>query len=187
MNINIPVGGDKRAVFFDRDGVINDLVNRGDNCYVQGKKVRWTAPWTYTEFHLKSGVADLLRSIKDAGFLAILATNQPDLTYGTMKFEDHEKIMSEVSSLPFDDIFVCTHGRNDGCACKKPLPGMLLVAAQKWGINLPSSYLIGDTNSDVGAATAVGCKLILVNGIHNQEIVAQIKVDNLSEIIQIIS
>lgn len=187
MTSNIPSPSKKkRAIFLDRDGVINDIVDRGENCIVQGKKVRWTAPWTYTEFHLKTGVSELLQLIKNAGYLVILATNQPDITYGTMKREDHEKIMSDIRFLPFDDIFVCEHGRNDDCSCKKPLPGLLFSAAQKWDIDLSVSYLVGDTKSDAGAAQAAGCRLILISGIYNQDVEAEDRVKDLNEIIQII-
>lgn len=176
----------KRALFFDRDGVLNDTVDRGDNFFVQGKKVRWTAPFNYGEFHLRSGVSELLEEAGRLGFLRILVTNQPDVTYGTMSVEEYERIMAEVKKLPFDDIYVCTHGRDDGCLCKKPLPGMLLTAAGKWGIDLNTSYMIGDTKIDTEAAKAAGCVSILLEDGRNSGITADRRAADFSELIRLV-
>lgn len=171
----------KRAVFFDRDGVINDAIDRGDNFFVKGKKVRWTAPFSFSEFKLKDGVEAALRELGELELLRIMVTNQPDVAYGLMLPAEHERIMSEVKNLPFDDIFVCTHGRYDGCECKKPRPGMFLAAARKWGIDLEASFIIGDTASDTEAAQAVGCRSILIDGDNNKSLEAGIRALNLEE------
>ncbi|KKR07396.1 MAG: D-alpha,beta-D-heptose 1,7-bisphosphate phosphatase [Candidatus Peregrinibacteria bacterium GW2011_GWC2_39_14] len=176
----------KRAIFLDRDGVINDTIDRGENCFVQGKKVRWTAPWTYSEFHLKQGVTDALDAFHEMGYLVILVTNQPDITYGTMTREDHGRIMAEVRQLPLDDIFVCEHGRDDGCECKKPKPGMLFDAAKKWGIDLAQSFMVGDTKSDASAGRAAGCKVVMVNDENNNNLDADFKVSSLQEVQELI-
>lgn len=176
----------KRAIFLDRDGVINDTVDRGENCFVQGKKVRWTAPWTYSEFHLKQGVREVLKAFHEAGYLVILATNQPDITYGTITREEHERIMADVRQLPLDDIFVCEHGRNDGCECKKPKPDILFDMAKKWGIDLEQSYMVGDTKSDVIAARTAGCKVVIVDNGHNSDLDADYRVSNLQEVRKLI-
>ena len=175
-----------RAIFLDRDGVINDVVDRGANCVVLGKQVRWTAPWTYAEFRLKEGVKGALEQLHSQGHFLILATNQPDLTYGTMTRDDHDRIMAEVRQLPFNDIFVCEHGRNDGCECKKPKPGMLLEAAKKWGIDLKESFIVGDTKSDLEAGRAVGCKVIIIDHEQNQELQPDYRVTYLKDIEQIL-
>jgi len=175
-----------RAIFFDRDGVINDVIDRGDNCVVKGREVRFTAPWKYEEFKINDGVNELLKKLKGLGFLIILTTNQPDICYGTMAAADHEKIMAEVEKLPFDDIFVCPHGREDGCVCKKPKPGMLLAAANKYNIDLTSSFMIGDTKSDIGAGKAVGCTTVLLEREYNMGVEADIRVAKLIHITGII-
>src|SRR3989338_8612220 len=156
------MAGNKRAVFFDRDGVINDVIDRGKNFYVKGKKVRWTAPFQFNEFRLKPGVEELLKRIGEAGFLRILLTNQPDIAYGLLTTDQHNRIMDEVKKLPFEDIFICLHSRFDNCICKKPKPGMLFEATRKHGINLQSSYVIGDSDSDIKAGDAAGCTTILI-------------------------
>ena len=176
----------KRAIFLDRDGVINDVVDRGDNCVVLDKQVRWTAPWTYAEFILKPGVIDALQKFKAAGYLIILATNQPDLAYGTMKREDHDKIMTDIRALPFDDIFICEHGRDEGCGCKKPKPGMLLEAGKKWHIDLAQLFIVGDTKSDMGTGQAAGCKVIIIDHEQNQKLEPDYRVKNLSEVMGIL-
>ena len=177
----------KKAIFFDRDGVLNEVVDRGYNFFVQGKKVRFTAPFNYSEFHLKSGLFELLEAIGKLGYLRILATNQPDIAYGTMTPMEHERIMTEVKKLPLDDIYICPHGRNDGCLCKKPLPGMLLDAAKKWEIDLSSSYLVGDTKSDLEAAKAAGVRSVIVSDGRNYDLKPEVRIENLFSILDIIS
>ncbi len=151
-----------RAVFLDRDGVINEIVDRGDNFSAKGKKVRFTAPFSYGEFKIKQGVKEVLEELKHLGFIRIIVTNQPDLTYGFLPKAEHERITKDVLSLPVEDVFVCPHGREDGCQCKKPKPGMLLEAAGKWSIDLWRSYMIGDTENDILAGKLAGCKTILI-------------------------
>ncbi|MBI5728685.1 MAG: HAD-IIIA family hydrolase [Candidatus Magasanikbacteria bacterium] len=188
MTINspkIPATG-KRAIFLDRDGVLNDVVDRGEDFFVQGKKVRWTAPFNYNEFRFKPGIVEVLEALGERGWLRILVTNQPDITYGTMPPEEHEKIMAEVKNLPLDDIYVCIHGRNDGCLCKKPLPGMLLTAAEKWGIHLPSSYMVGDTKSDLEAARAAGTRSIIISDGRNNDLASDWRAEELAAILDII-
>lgn len=154
----------KRAVFLDRDGVINDL---GDG----------HAPFKYDEFKIKNGVRGALDGLGRIGFLRILITNQPDVAYGNMSRVDYDKIMADVKKLPLDDIFVCQHRRDDGCECKKPKPGMLLQAAKKWGIDLQKSFMVGDSKSDIKAGQAAGCKTVLIDGV---------RVKNLSEAVRYI-
>jgi len=175
-----------KAIFLDRDGVINNCVDRGEDCVVAGKKVRWTAPWIYNEFHLKSGVKEILYRMKDLDFLLILATNQPDVKYGTMKKEDHERIMSDIHKLPFDDIFVCMHGRDEGCDCKKPKLGMFLQAIKKYNIDCKESYAIGDRSNDLKPAKELGCKTILIKSEQGKGVNADYKVLNLQEAVEII-
>lgn len=177
----------KQAVFLDRDGVINALVDRGDDLVVQGKKVRFTAPWTWDEFRIKDGVVSALQAMGVAGFLRIIVTNQPDITYGTMMRAEHDRIMAEVKKLPLEDIFICVHGRYDSCLCKKPRPGMITAAVQKWNIDLARSYLIGDTASDVGAGRAAACPVILIDSPQNQTLTADYRVADLAEAARLIA
>lgn len=160
----------KLAVFIDRDGVINHLVERGNNFFVKGKKILRTAPFNYSEFRMKENIAEALKILEDLGFLRILVSNQPDIYYGFLPKEEHEKIMSEIGKLSFSDIFLCLHGRDENCLCKKPKPGMLIAAAQKWNLDLAHSYIIGDSDADMKAALFVGCKRILIRDDCNSEV-----------------
>lgn len=176
----------RRAIFLDRDGVINDTIDRGDDFLVEGKKVRWTAPFSYDEFKMKNGVEAALSQMGALGFLRILVTNQPDIAYGRLPAAEHERIMSCVAALPFDDIFICFHRRSDGCLYKKPKPGMLLQASEKWEIDLSASIMIGDTLADLEAGRAVDCTTILISHDYNQDISAERRVANLLEATEII-
>lgn len=176
----------KRAIFLDRDGVINELIDRGENCFVQGKKVRWTAPWTFSELKIKNGTKESLEKIKSFGFLRILVSNQPDVAYGMMTLQDHNKIMSNIRNLPFDAIYTCLHGREEGCQCKKPMPGMLVEAAKKFNIDFSQSFMIGDSKNDIGAARAVGCFMIVVDSKENRDLQGDIRILNLHEAVDFI-
>lgn len=175
-----------KAVFFDRDGVVNEVIDRGDNFFIGEKKVRFTAPHHHSEFRLKSGVAEVLETVGKLGYLRILVTNQPDIAYGKLPQEEHERIMAEVKKLPFDDIFICFHRRDDGCLCKKPLPGMLHEAAKKWSIHLPSSYMVGDTSNDLEAAKTAGVRSVIVSDGRNDNLEPDSRIENLISILEII-
>jgi D-glycero-D-manno-heptose 1,7-bisphosphate phosphatase len=175
-----------KAIFWDRDGVLNDVIDRGENFFVCGKKIRFTAPYNYDEFRLRSGAVEVLETVGKLGYLRILVTNQPDIAYGKMPQKEHERIMLEVKKLPFDDIFICFHRRDDGCLCKKPLPGMLHDATKKWDIDLSLSYMVGDTNDDLEAAKAAGVKFIVVSDGRNHELSSDLRIENLFSILDII-
>ncbi len=143
-----------KAIFLDRDGVINKLVIR------EGKA---QAPYTLEEFELFPGVEAALKIIKEKGFLAIVVTNQPDVARGWVSKESVELINNEVKRrLPIDEIKICFHTNADHCQCRKPAPGMLIEAKKSWSINFEESFMIGDRYSDVAAGEKVGCKTILV-------------------------
>lgn len=177
----------QRAVFIDRDGVVNPLIHRGDNHVVQGKICPWTAPYSCVEFGIFPFVSDALRVLGEAGFLRIVVTNQPDVSYGLLSEEDYVRMMAEVRQCAFEDVFVCPHTRDEGCECKKPKPGMLLSAAQKWDIDLERSYMVGDTKSDEQAAEAAGCRFILVSASYNTNLKSAFRVSDLLEAANLIA
>lgn len=179
MGVIQKIGGMRPAVFFDRDGVIlKALVENG----------RPRPPYSRAEFEEMSGIVpgarEIIEAVRAAGFLAILATNQPDLHYGKITKADFDSIQGLVTALPFDDIFICFHGREEGCECKKPKPGMFYAAAKKWNINLTASFAVGDTGDDIGAATAVGCKSILVEAPYNTTLACDIRLPRLDCLIE---
>ncbi len=147
--------GTRKAVFLDRDGVIVRPEFRDGRSF---------APRTLEEFALLPGVAPTLEALKKAGYLLIVVTNQPDVGRGKMQREVLDRMhQSLMASLPLDDIFVCAHAQDAGCGCRKPAPGLLLAAADKWQIDFQRSFMIGDRRSDIEAGEAVGCRTIFVD------------------------
>jgi D-glycero-D-manno-heptose 1,7-bisphosphate phosphatase len=142
----------KRAVFLDRDGVLNEAV------VVDGQP---KAPLTAAEVVIPPDAAASLEAMHDAGFLLIVVTNQPDIVRGRMTWENLHAVNSRLRDvLPLDDIRVCAHDDRHGCECRKPLPGLLTSAARDHGIDLVESFLIGDRWKDVAAGQAAGCRTV---------------------------
>jgi D-glycero-D-manno-heptose 1,7-bisphosphate phosphatase len=145
----------RRAVFLDRDGVLNRGVVR------DGKL---SAPFTVAEFEIVAGVPEALDTLRRAGFLLVVVTNQPDVARGRAERGQVQQIHSFVRAhLRVDDIRVCFHDDHDRCACRKPMPGMLYAAAVDHEIQLSRSFMVGDRWRDVGAGRAAGCRTVLVN------------------------
>lgn len=140
----------RRAVFLDRDGVINRSLVRDGKPY---------APVNASEFELLPGVGGALLRLRKGGFLNIVVTNQPDLATGKQQRKDLDLLhASLLAELAIDAIKVCPHTDADGCDCRKPKPGLLLEAAVELGIDLGESYMIGDRWRDVAAGQRAGCK-----------------------------
>ena len=144
----------KRAVFLDRDGVINQMIFR------MGKM---RAPYLLSEFKFFDGVDGAIKEFKKKDYLVIVVTNQPDVARGWVSLDQVQAVNHFVSSqLHVDEIMTCFHTDKDDCECRKPRPGMLLEAAKKWDIDLSKSFMVGDRLSDVDAGQRAGCKSILV-------------------------
>jgi D-glycero-D-manno-heptose 1,7-bisphosphate phosphatase len=151
----------RAAVFLDRDGVINANVLR------DGKPV---APTEIEQFQFLPGVEDAVQRLKDAGFIVIVCTNQPDVATGRAQRATVDAMHDLVhEKLKIDDIRACFHTDKEGCDCRKPKPGMLLAAAREHGIDLASSYMVGDRWRDVAAGRAAGCGTIFVDYGYEQD------------------
>jgi D-glycero-D-manno-heptose 1,7-bisphosphate phosphatase len=145
----------KRAVFLDRDGVINRNIVRDGRPY---------APTSIAEFEILPGVAAAVRCLREAGFLAIVVTNQPDVAVGKQSVESIAGIHQLLLELvPVDDIKICYHTDTDACECRKPKPGMLLAAARDHNIELTRSYMVGDRWRDIEAGKAARCATIFID------------------------
>lgn len=145
----------KRAVFLDRDGVLNANLVRDGRAY---------APRSLSEFQLLPGVEDAVRRISDAGFLTIVVTNQPDVATGITPRATVDAMHEELRRrLPIHEIKICYHTDADDCSCRKPKPGMILEAASEHDIDLGASYFVGDRWRDIDAGHSVGCFTILVD------------------------
>lgn len=138
-----------KAVFLDRDGVLNANLERN------GKPV---APTKLEDFHIFPDAAAAVRRLKDAGFLLVVVTNQPDVATGLTPRATMEAMHDRIrAAMPIDDFEICFHTNADNCACRKPKPGLLLQAAAKHGIDLGKSIMVGDRWRDVLAGQAAGC------------------------------
>jgi D-glycero-D-manno-heptose 1,7-bisphosphate phosphatase len=126
-----------RAVFLDRDGVLNQPVIR------DGKPF---APTRVEDVEIYAGLREQLQRLKDRGFFLIVVTNQPDVVRGTTSRETVDGINRTIArEIPaIDRILVCFHDNGDGCGCRKPRPGMLLAGAKEFDVDLQRSYMVGD-------------------------------------------
>lgn len=140
-----------RAVFLDRDGVINRKAPEG----------RYITSWK--ELELLSGVVEGIGLLNRAGLKVILVTNQRCVARGMMTIEElealHHRLQEELTraSARIDAIYYCPHDFDDACACRKPKPGMILQAAKDNRIVLASSWVVGDSESDIEAGELAGC------------------------------
>lgn len=145
----------QRAVFLDRDGVINRAVVRGGKPY---------PPANLAALEILPGVAEAMQALHQAGWMLIVVTNQPDVARGTTSLANVEAINLHLQEcLPIDEFRTCYHDSSDGCDCRKPLPGSLLAAASAHGIDLPASYMVGDRWRDTEAGEGAGCKTIFID------------------------
>ncbi len=152
----------QKAIFLDRDGTIN--VKKGFLTNVK-------------EMELIDGVTDAIRLINHSDYLAIVVTNQPQIARGDCTFEElqriHDKMETDLGheGAFVDAIYYCPHHTDKGfsgerieykcnCDCRKPKPGLLLQAARDYYIDLSQSYMIGDSDNDVKAGEAAGCKQV---------------------------
>lgn len=158
-----------QAVFLDRDGTLNEMVYDSNHGI-------FDSPMLPEQVKLKPGAIELVRGAKALGYEVIIVTNQPGIAKGTLKFSDLEKInnkiIESIGKEFIDDLIICPHhpkGLLDPdseyimeCNCRKPKPGMIIQAADKYSIYLSKSWMIGDGITDVQAGKAAGCKTMLI-------------------------
>jgi len=163
-------------VFLDRDGVLLRTA-------VEGGTPHPAADVAAAE--ILPGVGEALRRLKAHGFLTIVVSNQPDVARGKQPRQRVEEINAWLGrELELDACYVCYHDDPDGCACRKPRPGLLLAAARDFGIELAGSYMVGDRWRDVDAGAAAGCRTILIDyayGERSPEHPPWVKLSNLSQ------
>jgi len=143
-----------RAVFLDRDGVlVRSFIKDG----------RPHAPTRIEDYELLPGVAAAVSDLRVAGFIVIVVTNQPDVQRGIIDRATVKLMHAKLTeAMPVNVIRVCYHDDSDDCSCRKPKPGMLIEAAEEFGIDLSSSFMVGDRWRDIEAGKAAGCKTLLV-------------------------
>lgn len=144
-----------RAVFLDRDGVINRAEVREGKPY---------PPNNLAMVELLPGVPAALQALHAAGWMLIVVSNQPDVARGTTSRAVVEAINKHLDqTLPIDEFRTCFHDSGDGCNCRKPLPGALLAAAHDHDIDLGRSFMVGDRWRDVEAGKRAGCRTIFID------------------------
>jgi D-glycero-D-manno-heptose 1,7-bisphosphate phosphatase len=145
----------KRAVFLDRDGVLARVILRNG---------RPSAPTVLEEFEIDPEAVAVLPTLRAAGFLLIVVTNQPDVARGCVRREVVEAMHRLLqATLPLDDVKVCWEVDSPANMRYKPKPGLLLEAAREHGIDLGRSFMVGDRWRDVGAGRAAGCFTVLID------------------------
>ena len=164
-----------RAVFLDRDGVLNKVILR------DGKPL---SPMSLDEVIISADVPDALAKLRANGYRLIMVTNQPDIARKKASREGVHQINQYLSALlKLDAVEVCEHDDSDDCDCRKPKPGMLLRAARRESISLPESFMIGDRWRDIEAGRSAGCRTILIGDGYAEGLKSppDIAVTNLSE------
>jgi D-glycero-D-manno-heptose 1,7-bisphosphate phosphatase len=157
-----------RAVFLDRDGVLNDPV-------LDPVDGRPESPLHAAGVVLAEGAAEGCRRLKDEGYLLVVASNQPAAAKGKTTLDElwevHERVaeLLDAEGVTIDDWHYCFHHPDavvselrGPCDCRKPAPGMLFDAAAAHGIDVPASWMVGDSDADVGAGRAAGCRTVSV-------------------------
>ncbi|MDZ8119671.1 D-glycero-alpha-D-manno-heptose-1,7-bisphosphate 7-phosphatase [Pontiella agarivorans] len=143
------------CIFFDRDGIVNESPGPG---YVE----------CWEDFHLQPGFLASLKTVTAKGFPAVIVTNQQGVAKGLYSEAElnamHDNMRAELRAEGVDvlDVFQCTHFADAGCECRKPKPGMILKAAEKHDLQLSGSWMIGDSEKDVEAGQAAGCRTVRV-------------------------
>jgi D-glycero-D-manno-heptose 1,7-bisphosphate phosphatase len=139
----------RKAAFLDRDGVLNFSYERDGKLY---------APRRLQDFRLLPGVRRAVRQLRRAGYLIVVVTNQPDIGNGLVPASVVEAMNRRLAGwIAPDAVEMCPHAQSAGCACRKPRPGMLLSSAERLGIDLRCSVMIGDRDSDAVAGKAAHC------------------------------
>jgi D-glycero-D-manno-heptose 1,7-bisphosphate phosphatase len=140
-----------RALMLDRDGTLIEDVGY---------------PRDPARVVLLDGAAAALRAARARGFRLVIVSNQSGIARGIFTEREMHAVQARVDALfaacgvTFDGAYFCCHGPDEGCACRKPAPGLLLQAAADLALSLPSSVMVGDKPSDIGAGAAVGCATV---------------------------
>ena len=151
-----PVNSAARAVFLDRDGVLNRAVVRNGRPH---------PPSSVAELEVMPHARGALKRLREKGYKLLVVTNQPDVSRGLASKASVDAINEKLATeLDLDEFFVCYHSDGDNCECRKPKPGLLLDAARRHQIDLAESFMVGDRWRDVEAGQKAGCRTILIDG-----------------------
>lgn len=145
----------KRAVFLDRDGVLNDAIVKDGKPH---------PPDSIEQFKISEGAKEACLLLRDAGFELVVVTNQPDVSRGKTTIEQvnefHDHLRDHIGITHF---YSCFHDDQDACFCRKPAPGLILNSAQELDIYIQKSFLVGDRWRDIEAGNKAGCRSIFID------------------------
>lgn len=167
-----------KAVFFDRDGVINKLVTRDNGFF---------SPRTFNDFNFYDDIQPCIDFLIENKFLIFIVSNQPDISRKKMSIKELNKIDIAINKkLHIDEIYYSFDSKFSKNGSKKPSPKMLLEAKEKWKINFSRSFFIGDSIADRDCAKNANVSFILVSRSHNKKLNYPFKVNSLNEVKNII-
>ena len=168
----------RRAVFLDRDGVLNEVA-------VENGVPR--SPRRADEFRVAAGSLEAIEWLRASGLHVFVASNQPDVARGNLAPDELARMTATLRrTLPLDEVAICPHDDSDGCTCRKPQPGLLVTIAERWGVDLSQSYMVGDSWKDVEAGHRAGCHTILLRRAYNASARADTVVNSLGEAVEFI-
>jgi D-glycero-D-manno-heptose 1,7-bisphosphate phosphatase len=145
----------RRAIFLDRDGVLLE------STVVNGRP---RPAQSAADGKILPGVPEACRALRSSGFVLIVVTNQPDVARGLVTEEAVTAVNDALlAAVELDDVLMCVHDDTDKCSCRKPAPGLLVTAANRWSIDLGVSVMVGDRWRDIAAGKAAGCHTIFVD------------------------
>jgi D-glycero-D-manno-heptose 1,7-bisphosphate phosphatase len=169
-------GKQHRAIFLDRDGVLNRVRMRNGKPH---------SPAGESELEVTANARGLLQRLKEQSYKLLVVTNQPDVSRGITTRDAVDGINRKLAKeLPVDEILVCYHSDSDNCDCRKPKAGLLLEGARRHQIDLAASFMVGDRWRDVEAGQNAGCQTILIDGEYDEKPPARppdVKVRSLEE------
>ena len=144
-----------KAVFLDRDGVINQAL------VLDGKPY---SPKTIKEFKLLDGVIESINLLRNFGFEIVVVTNQPEVSRGNIDLIFVEEIHNQIQKFTqINNYYICPHDDEDQCECRKPKSGLLVKAAKELNLDLTKCFLVGDRWKDIQAGQEVGCQCFFIN------------------------
>jgi histidinol-phosphate phosphatase family protein len=189
------INGIRKAVFLDRDGVINPHCGIDEQGHPE-------SPLHFFDFQVFPFVAPSIKKLNELGYAVFVVSNQPAYAKGKMSFGELMKMNVFLRDLLaqngaiLHEIYCCLHHPDPvqvvrktllvECNCRKPKPGMLYQARAEHGIDLSKSWMVGDSSKDVGAGKAAGCKTILVLSDRMEKCQPDFTATDLTEAVQII-
>jgi D-glycero-D-manno-heptose 1,7-bisphosphate phosphatase len=153
-----------RAIFLDRDGVLDELVYYADTNSRD-------APRAPADVRLRPGVQEALDLAAKEGWMIFVVSNQPDAAKGKTTYEAlaaaHQELLRQLDSAPITEFFYCLHKAEDHCVCRKPKPFFVFQAAEQYDIDLAQSWFAGDADTDIECGRRAGCRTALIEYSHS--------------------